>query len=154
MAHDIILTTVIHVHVLTILGVETTCFVQVVNTKIRFTQVILNHDNYCSELLANSFPYELQYPLVQILSESVSDRVFFITNIHVLHWECDHNVPHRNELFLLSIITAVQKVMENLSLFLSPYLQDIVTQVKVLGHHTRILVLPAVHLRWIILVTV
>uniref|UniRef100_K1R8X6 HEAT repeat-containing protein 1 n=1 Tax=Magallana gigas TaxID=29159 RepID=K1R8X6_MAGGI len=40
----------------------------------------------------------------------------------------DSQLLEGNELFLLSIVTAVQKVMENLSLFLSPYLQDIVTQ--------------------------
>lgn len=62
-------------------------------------------------------------------------------------WECDHNVTHRNELFLLSIVTAVQKVMENLSLFLSPYLQDIVTQVRGLGYHIRVQVSPPVHFK-------
>ncbi|XP_034311475.2 HEAT repeat-containing protein 1 [Magallana gigas] len=40
----------------------------------------------------------------------------------------DSQLLEGNELFLLSIVTAVQKVMENLALFLSPYLQDIVTQ--------------------------
>ncbi|XP_056020027.1 HEAT repeat-containing protein 1-like isoform X2 [Ostrea edulis] len=52
----------------------------------------------------------------------------------------DNQLVEGNELFLLSMITTVQKVMENLSLFLSPYLQDIVTQICCLsGRQTDVL---------------
>ncbi|XP_062578566.1 HEAT repeat-containing protein 1-like [Saccostrea cucullata] len=52
----------------------------------------------------------------------------------------DRQLLDGNELFLLSIITAVLRVMENLCLFLSPYLQDIVTQICSLsGHQTEVL---------------
>ena len=43
-------------------------------------------------------------------------------------------IHYRNDLYLLSVITTILKVVENLSLFLSPYLKDIVFQVSL--HHS------------------
>ncbi|KAK3090239.1 hypothetical protein FSP39_010297 [Pinctada imbricata] len=49
----------------------------------------------------------------------------------------DQNTLFLNDLYTLSVITTTQKVLENLSLFLTPYLNDIMYQVCMLCTDTR-----------------
>ncbi|XP_052775291.1 HEAT repeat-containing protein 1-like [Mya arenaria] len=62
----------------------------------------------------------------------------------------DHKQLVMNELYVVSVVTTLNKVMENLAHFLSPYLHDILTHVCILSSKTEkydILQKPAVQMR-------